>query len=145
MPLNGRDVALADIACPVLNVLGGRDTLVTPASSAPLLQALHGAEVDTLTLPAGRAGLFVGREARKAAAWRGPGRLRQIQTPTTIMHGNRDGLIPVGNGARLDELIPAARYIELADVRHLIPYEAPEVFAHVIEECPTRGGGAPTQ
>ena len=60
-----REVALARIPCPVLNVLGERDTLVPPESSAPLLDALHGVELDTLTLPAGHAGLFVGREARK--------------------------------------------------------------------------------
>ena len=65
IPLADREVALARIPCPVLNVLGERDTLVPPESSAPLLDALHGVELDTLTLPAGHAGLFVGREARK--------------------------------------------------------------------------------
>jgi 3-oxoadipate enol-lactonase len=87
-----------------------------------------------------RVGLF--NQARAAAAWRGPSRLGRVQIPTTVVHGNRDALIPVGNGARLAELIPIARYIELPDVGHLVPYEAPEVFAQVIEECVVAGDSA---
>jgi polyhydroxyalkanoate synthase subunit PhaC len=65
VPLADREVELARISCPVLNVLGDRDTLVPPESSAPLPDALSGVDVETLRLPAGHAGLFVGREARK--------------------------------------------------------------------------------
>jgi polyhydroxyalkanoate synthase len=65
IPLASREVLLSTISCPVLNVLGDRDTLVPPGSSAPLSDALQGVRVDTLTLPAGHAGLFVGRQARK--------------------------------------------------------------------------------
>jgi polyhydroxyalkanoate synthase subunit PhaC len=65
VPLADREVVLSNISCAVLNVLGDRDTLVPPESSAPLLDALQGVRVDTLTLPAGHAGLFVGRQARK--------------------------------------------------------------------------------
>lgn len=65
VPLAGREVVLSAISCPVLNVLGVRDTLVPPESSAPLPDALQGTRVDTLRLPAGHAGLFVGRQARK--------------------------------------------------------------------------------
>jgi polyhydroxyalkanoate synthase subunit PhaC len=48
----------------VLNVVGERDTLVPPASTEPLPATLSGATVATIRLPAGHAGLFVGRQAR---------------------------------------------------------------------------------
>ena len=44
--------------------------------------------------------------------------------PTTVVHGSRDPLIPVGNGMRLSRLIPGAEYVELAGVGHLVPHEA---------------------
>jgi polyhydroxyalkanoate synthase len=64
VPLGGRTVELARISCPVLNVVGERDTLVPPASTEPLPATLSGATVATIRLPAGHAGLFVGRQAR---------------------------------------------------------------------------------
>jgi len=63
-PLGDRVVSLADIRCPVLSVVGGRDVLVPPEASEPLFELLPNAEVETLVLPAGHSGLFVGRRAR---------------------------------------------------------------------------------
>jgi polyhydroxyalkanoate synthase len=63
VPLGGRDVDLRSIRQPVLSVVGERDNLVPPAATAEITAALAG--VDSLALPAGHAGLFVGRQARK--------------------------------------------------------------------------------
>ncbi len=63
-PLGGRQVSLAGIPCPVLSVVGDRDNLVPPAATAPLGQAL-GRDLETVHLPSGHAGLFVGRQAKK--------------------------------------------------------------------------------
>lgn len=63
-PLGDRVVSLSDIRCPVLSVVGGRDVLVPPEASEPLPQLLPNAMVETLVLPAGHSGLFVGRRAR---------------------------------------------------------------------------------
>lgn len=71
-------------------------------------------------------------QARAIAAWHGAGRLRRLDVPTTVVHGEDDPLIPVRNGMRLAQLIPGARYVELPGVGHLVPYEAPTQTADVI-------------
>jgi len=63
-------------------------------------------------------------QIRAIRSWHGSDRLRELAVPTTIVHGNRDPLIPVGNGMRLARLIPNAEYVELAGVGHLAPHEA---------------------
>jgi polyhydroxyalkanoate synthase len=63
-PVGDRVVSLSDVTCPVLSVLGARDTLVPADVSGPLVELLPNAQLDTLVLPAGHAGLFIGRQAR---------------------------------------------------------------------------------
>jgi pimeloyl-ACP methyl ester carboxylesterase len=82
--------------------------------------------------PTPRAGVI--HQLRAIAAWSGSSRLARIKAPTVVVHGALDELIPVGNGMRLARHIPGARYIELAAVGHLVPIEAPDVLAEVIEE-----------
>lgn len=65
MPVGGRIVDLRTIRQPVLSVVGDRDNLVPPAATAPIDDALAGVPLDHLVLPAGHAGLFVGKQARK--------------------------------------------------------------------------------
>lgn len=65
VPLNGREVRLADVGTRVLVVTGERDFLVPPEATAPVDAAFAPAQVEHLALPAGHAGLFVGRSARK--------------------------------------------------------------------------------
>jgi polyhydroxyalkanoate synthase len=65
IPLGGREVDLRAIPCPVLNVVGDTDALVPPQANAPIERALDGVALDSIHLPAGHAGLFVGRSARK--------------------------------------------------------------------------------
>ena len=73
------------------------------------------------------------------AAWSGPGRLRRIACPTTVVHGDHDRLLPVGNGMRLSRLIAGAEYVELDGVGHLVPMEAPDALVDVIERVGTTG------
>ncbi|MGE3621206.1 MAG: alpha/beta fold hydrolase [Acidimicrobiia bacterium] len=74
-------------------------------------------------------------QLRAVSTWTGPDRLSSIAVPTTIVHGDRDRLMPVGNGIRLARLIPGARYAEYAGVGHLVPFEAPAVLAEVVREA----------
>jgi 3-oxoadipate enol-lactonase len=52
--------------------------------------------------------------------------------PTTVVHGADDPLVPVRNGMRIAQLVPDARYVELPNVGHLVPYEAPETVEEVV-------------
>ncbi|WP_020108070.1 alpha/beta fold hydrolase [Nocardia sp. 348MFTsu5.1] len=72
-------------------------------------------------------------QARAIAAWNGPSRLRRITAHTTVVHGNRDKLMPVGNGMRLTRLIPDANYIELPGVGHLVPQEAGDALLEFLQ------------
>jgi pimeloyl-ACP methyl ester carboxylesterase len=71
-------------------------------------------------------------QARAIAAWSGAHRLRRVSVPTTVVHGTDDPLVPVRNGMRIAQLIPGARYIELPNVGHLVPYEAPDATERII-------------
>jgi 3-oxoadipate enol-lactonase len=73
-------------------------------------------------------------QARAIAAWSGAHRLRQLVVPTTVVHGTDDPLIPVHNGMRIAQLIPEARYVELPNVGHLIPYESPDAVERIIRD-----------
>lgn len=72
-------------------------------------------------------------QARAIAGWSGAHRLRNLRVPATVVHGELDPLSPVRNGMRLAQLIPGARYVELAGVGHLVPYEAPDVVRREVE------------
>ena len=74
--------------------------------------------------PTPRTGVLA--QMRAVATWTDPERLTQINSPTVVIHGREDPLFPVGNGMRLAQLIPGARYIELPHVGHLVPFEAPD-------------------
>ena len=57
-----------------------------------------------------------------------------IDKPTLVIHGDADPLLPVANGRRLGEVVPAARYIELPGVGHLVPWEEPEKTVSAMRE-----------
>ena len=75
----------------------------------------------------------VSHQARAIAAWHGAARLGRLAVPTTIVHGNRDRLIPIGNGIRLAQLIPGANYVELPGVGHLVPHEAGDDLLRAVD------------
>ncbi|WP_221177391.1 alpha/beta fold hydrolase [Nocardioides marmoriginsengisoli] len=65
VPLGSRMVELSMLECRVLSVVGERDQLVPPECTEPLADALGSVQLDSLSLRAGHAGLFVGSQARK--------------------------------------------------------------------------------
>ncbi|MFT3854819.1 MAG: alpha/beta fold hydrolase [Ilumatobacteraceae bacterium] len=68
------------------------------------------------------------------AAWSGADRLCEITVPTTVVHGDHDRLLPVGNGMRLSRLIPGAEYVEVPGVGHLVPMEAPDALVDAVRQ-----------
>jgi pimeloyl-ACP methyl ester carboxylesterase len=74
------------------------------------------------------------QQARAMGGWGHSERLADIRVPTLVVHGTLDPLAPVINGRRLAQLIPGARLVELADVGHLIPVEAPDRLSALICE-----------
>jgi 3-oxoadipate enol-lactonase len=81
--------------------------------------------------PTPRALVF--QQLRAISSWIGADRLARITTPTVVVHGDADPLTPVGNGMRVAQLIPGARYVELPGVGHLMPLEAADTLAEIIE------------
>jgi len=64
VPLGGRVVDLGAITVPVLDIIGTKDHLVPRPASEPLASVLGNAQLDALHLPAGHAGLILGRKAQ---------------------------------------------------------------------------------
>lgn len=65
VPLGGRTVRLADITCPLLNVMAENDHMVPPAASEGLGALVGSDDVTDLRIPAGHIGLAAGRDAVK--------------------------------------------------------------------------------
>lgn len=65
VPLGDRVVDLADITVPFVSIVGEKDHIVPPGSSAGLAELVGSAEADELRLPAGHVGLVVGRTAHR--------------------------------------------------------------------------------
>lgn len=57
-------------------------------------------------------------------------RLKSMQIPTLVVHGDADPLIDVACGRDTAECIPAARYIEIPGLGHSLPEP---VWAPLIE------------
>ncbi|HEX6601330.1 MAG TPA: alpha/beta hydrolase [Solirubrobacterales bacterium] len=62
------------------------------------------------------------------------GRLSEIATPTLIIHGTVDGVLPFSNGEQIASLMPAARFEVLGDVGHMFWWEQPQRSAELIRE-----------
>jgi 3-oxoadipate enol-lactonase len=74
-------------------------------------------------------------QLRAILAWGGPQRLRRLEVPTVVVHGADDRLSIVRNGMRVAQLIPGAEYVELAGVGHVVPFEAAEPVAELLERA----------
>jgi len=70
------------------------------------------------------------------------GRLGEISTPTLIVHGTEDGVLPYPNGELIASLMPAARLETLEDVGHMFWWEQPELSAELIREHALTAGRA---
>ena len=62
------------------------------------------------------------------------GRLGQIATPTLIVHGTVDGVLPYANGEQIAALMPGARLETLEDVGHMFWWEQPQRSAELVRE-----------
>ncbi len=84
----------------------------------PAVQAQTGALVRRLIGP--------GRDADLEA------RMRQIATPTLVLFGTLDRMIPSEMGRHYKELMPNAHLVLVYDAGHVIAGERPEAFAEVV-------------
>jgi 3-oxoadipate enol-lactonase len=69
-------------------------------------------------------------------------RLGEISTPTLIVHGTEDGVLPYPNGQLIASLMPAARLETLEGVGHMFWWERPERSAGLIHEHALAAGRA---
>ena len=61
-------------------------------------------------------------------------RLGEIATPTRIIHGTVDGVLPFPTGEQIAALMPPARFEVLEDVGHMFWWEQPERAAELLRE-----------
>jgi polyhydroxyalkanoate synthase len=64
-PVGGRTISLADVRCPVLNVVAENDHMVPPESSERLRDLVGSTDVTDVRIPAGHIGLAAGRDASR--------------------------------------------------------------------------------
>jgi polyhydroxyalkanoate synthase len=65
IPLGGRAVRLADIRCPLLNVMAEHDHMVPPEASELLGDLVGSSDITEVRIPAGHIGLAAGRDAKR--------------------------------------------------------------------------------
>ncbi len=61
-------------------------------------------------------------------------RLPELDTPTLVIHGTEDEMLPVANGRMIAELIPGARLEIMNGVGHLFFWEEPGRSAQLVRE-----------
>lgn len=60
-------------------------------------------------------------------------RLSQVKTPTLILHGKQDILIPPENSSILGKAIPGARLVSFENCAHGLMEETEEVLGTILE------------
>jgi pimeloyl-ACP methyl ester carboxylesterase len=88
-------------------------------------------------LSKGVASAVVMEQMRAIAGHDTSARLGEIQTPTLILHGSEDMMLPVLNAHLIASLMPAARLEVTAGVGHLFFWEQPEWAARLVCEHAT--------
>ncbi len=58
----------------------------------------------------------------------------RLRTPTLVIHGTEDRVVPYANGVALAQRLPQARLVTLEGCGHLPPLEEPERFAQLVRE-----------
>jgi pimeloyl-ACP methyl ester carboxylesterase len=61
-------------------------------------------------------------------------RLPGLETPTLVLHGTADRVLPVVNGHRIDTLLPDSRLEIFEDVGHMFWWEQPERAAELVRQ-----------
>ena len=59
-------------------------------------------------------------------AWESYSRLAQIHSPTLVIHGESDRLVPAGNANIIAEKIPGAQRVLLPNASHIFTTDQPE-------------------
>ena len=59
-------------------------------------------------------------------AWEAYSRLDRIEAPTLVIHGERDRLVPPGNGQLIAARIPNAKLVLIPHAGHIFPTDQPE-------------------
>jgi pimeloyl-ACP methyl ester carboxylesterase len=65
-------------------------------------------------------------------AWEAYSRLPHIKTPTLVIHGETDRLVPAGNGKLIAERIPGAKLVVLPHASHIFPTDQSEAANRAI-------------
>lgn len=113
--------------------LAGKRVWGSPAYFDESLERQFAGEVfDRACRPVG-----VGRQFQASRADRSrTERLRGLKVPTLVIHGDCDTLIDISGGRRTAEVIPNARFIEIAGLGHDYPqYFWPNLVTAVQEHC----------
>lgn len=69
------------------------------------------------------------RQVRAVLGWVGVRHLRSIKVPTLVVHGDRDGLVPLANARLCAALVPGARLDVVRGAGHFILSDAPNAVA----------------
>ena len=64
--------------------------------------------------------------------WDGYDRLGRITTPTLVLHGELDALVPPANGRILAERIPGAELVTVPQANHLLGTDQPEQVSELL-------------
>jgi len=67
-------------------------------------------------------------------AWESYSRLEKIRTPTLVIHGDSDRLVPPGNGKLIAEKIPGAKLVLIPRASHIYPTDQPEAANKAVQE-----------
>lgn len=58
--------------------------------------------------------------------------MSRISSPTLVIHGRDDQIVPVANGRLLAEALPDATYSEIRAAGHVVHLEQPALIAETI-------------
>jgi pimeloyl-ACP methyl ester carboxylesterase len=118
--------------------------MATPAQLRPLLFAQPDSDLAKSLIPdvppPERLEMALrGREAAARLLWNPHfaqrklrSRLHRIQTPTLVIWGKQDGLLPLAHGQAFAAGIPNARLVILDGCAHVPPFEQPESFVATV-------------
>jgi pimeloyl-ACP methyl ester carboxylesterase len=130
------------------------DHLRGHAATAGILKALYAApsrvtaeDVDQYYAPLAEPGFGRGLRGvlREFRFDRLRGHLGQVATPTLVMWGTRDRLIPLSVGEAMATDLPRAVLLRFPDAGHALPEEAPEAFNRALVGFLLRGFPPPPQ
>ncbi|MDT7572898.1 MAG: hypothetical protein QOE05_3072 [Actinomycetota bacterium] len=71
-------------------------------------------------------------QAMGTSQWSGHERLPTISTPTLVLHGEIDRLVPLGNGQILADRIPGAELVVVPGANHVLTTDEPEQVNKVL-------------